>query len=108
MLRKALGETSNQRYILTIQGKGYRFAPEVKSVPANGHVWRVPSTSAIPSDDLPIVVGKETPAKRIRTPAVLAFGLVAFVATGFSVWLLPALSRPANAFPPIHSIAVLP
>src|SRR5258708_2863080 len=26
MLRKALGETSKQRYILTIQGKGYRFA----------------------------------------------------------------------------------
>src|SRR4051812_21483388 len=91
MLRKALGETSEQRYVLTIQGRGYRFAPEVKSVPANGHGWRVPSTSAISSDDLPIVVAKETPAKRIRTPAVLAFGLVAFVAIGLSLWLLPAL-----------------
>jgi DNA-binding winged helix-turn-helix (wHTH) protein len=34
MLRKALGETASQRYILTIQGRGYRFAPDVKSVPS--------------------------------------------------------------------------
>ena len=32
MLRKALGETPEQRYILTIQGRGYRFADEVKEV----------------------------------------------------------------------------
>src|SRR5438067_9621599 len=37
MLRKALGETSNQRYILTVQGRGYRFAAEVKAVAGNGH-----------------------------------------------------------------------
>ncbi len=38
MLRKALGESSVQRYILTVQGKGYRFVPEVKTVPVNEHV----------------------------------------------------------------------
>jgi TolB-like protein/DNA-binding winged helix-turn-helix (wHTH) protein/Tfp pilus assembly protein PilF len=32
MLRKALGETAEQRYILTVQGRGYRFAPEVKEI----------------------------------------------------------------------------
>src|SRR5579864_6137268 len=37
MLRKALGETPEQRYILTVQGRGYRFAPEVKEISRNGH-----------------------------------------------------------------------
>src|SRR5215468_9269470 len=37
MLRKALGETSNQRYILTVQGRGYRFAAEVKTVVGDEH-----------------------------------------------------------------------
>jgi TolB-like protein/DNA-binding winged helix-turn-helix (wHTH) protein/Tfp pilus assembly protein PilF len=32
MVRKALGETPDQRYILTIQGRGYRFAVGVKEV----------------------------------------------------------------------------
>src|SRR5216683_1543421 len=31
MLRKALGEAPEQRYILTIQGRGYRFAVDVKT-----------------------------------------------------------------------------
>ncbi len=30
MLRKALGETPEQRYILTVQGRGYRFLAEVR------------------------------------------------------------------------------
>jgi len=108
MLRKALGEGSNQRYILTIQGRGYRFVSEVKSVPGNEHVGEASSTSVIPSDDSQIVGGKQRPARRIRTHAVLAFGLFALVAIGLSIWLLPALLRPTNASPPIHSIAVLP
>jgi TolB-like protein/DNA-binding winged helix-turn-helix (wHTH) protein/Tfp pilus assembly protein PilF len=33
VLRKALGEAPEQRYILTVQGKGYRFTPEVTEVP---------------------------------------------------------------------------
>src|SRR5580765_6570199 len=108
MLRKALREGSNQRYILTIQGRGYRFVSEVKSVPGNGHVREASSTSVIPSDDSQIVGGKERPARRLRTNAVLAFGLFALVAIGLSVWLLPALLHPTNASPPIHSLAVLP
>ena len=43
MLRKALGETAEQRYILTVQGRGYRFAPEVKEV--SGSVDPAPETS---------------------------------------------------------------
>jgi DNA-binding winged helix-turn-helix (wHTH) protein len=36
VLRKALGETADRRYILTVQGKGYRFAADVRVVPVNG------------------------------------------------------------------------
>jgi TolB-like protein/DNA-binding winged helix-turn-helix (wHTH) protein len=36
MLRKALGESSEQRYIVTVQGRGYRFVAEVKQSAANG------------------------------------------------------------------------
>jgi DNA-binding winged helix-turn-helix (wHTH) protein len=46
MLRKALGETPEQRYILTIQGRGYRFAAEVKEV--SGSVAAAPDTSTPP------------------------------------------------------------
>jgi TolB-like protein/DNA-binding winged helix-turn-helix (wHTH) protein/Tfp pilus assembly protein PilF len=46
MLRKALGETPEQRYILTIQGRGYRFAAEVKEV--SGSVGLAPETSSPP------------------------------------------------------------
>jgi TolB-like protein/Flp pilus assembly protein TadD len=108
MLRKALGETSAQRYILTVQGRGYRFASEVKSIPANGQVGEASASSGIPSGDLRIIVGKQPPATRMSTQAVLAFGLFALMAIGLNVWLLPALLRPTNASPPIHSIAVLP
>ena len=37
MLRKSLGETVEQRYILTVQGRGYRFVAEVREALGNGH-----------------------------------------------------------------------
>ena len=38
MLRKELGETgSDQRYIMTVSGRGYRFAANVKQAPGSGH-----------------------------------------------------------------------
>jgi TolB-like protein/DNA-binding winged helix-turn-helix (wHTH) protein/Tfp pilus assembly protein PilF len=43
MLRRALGETAVQRYILTVQGRGYRFAAEVKEV--SGSAGPAPGTS---------------------------------------------------------------
>ncbi len=33
MLRKALQESPSERYILTVQGRGYRFAAPVKEIP---------------------------------------------------------------------------
>ena len=108
MLRKALGETSRQRYVLTAQGRGYRFAPEVKSIPANGRARDTSSISVIQRDDSPTVNGQRDRARRTRKHAVLAFSFLVLFAIGLTLWLLPALSRRANASPPIHSIAVLP
>src|SRR4051812_36054631 len=108
MLRKALGETSKQRYILTVQGRGYRFAPDVKSLPANGDVPGASLSSVVQHPDLQVAAGKQLSAKPIRMRMALAFGLFVVVAAGLSVWLLPALSRPTNASSPIRSIAVLP
>ena len=42
MLRKALGETQDQRYILTVQGEGYLFAVEVSEV-SNESVTTTPN-----------------------------------------------------------------
>src|SRR5215468_9287936 len=49
MLRKALGETGNQRYILTVQGRGYRFAAEVKTIAENGYAKSDRSTTTVSS-----------------------------------------------------------
>src|SRR5436190_6395278 len=59
MLRKALGETSTQRYILTVQGRGYRFAPEVKAVQVNGHEQDAISPPVMPAS---------RPGERVVTP----------------------------------------
>jgi eukaryotic-like serine/threonine-protein kinase len=44
-LRKALGETEQNRYIITVQGQGYRFAEEVHVVPG-GELSLVAATSS--------------------------------------------------------------
>jgi TolB-like protein/DNA-binding winged helix-turn-helix (wHTH) protein/Flp pilus assembly protein TadD len=109
MLRKALGETSRQRYILTVQGRGYRFAPDVKTVPVNGHVpdriWDTATQGTGPAE--PAAVNLPFRGKRARTRP-LAFVLLALVVAGLLLWFLPAFLRRANASPPMHSIAVLP
>ena len=56
VLRKALGETADRRYILTVQGKGYRFAADVKVVPGNGE-----GESSGVSSPLPVGTGASAP-----------------------------------------------
>jgi TolB-like protein/DNA-binding winged helix-turn-helix (wHTH) protein/Flp pilus assembly protein TadD len=128
MLRKALGETANQRYILKVQGRGYRFAAEVGTVVGNGDgdafggaaTWHGPEKAVRPQDDstnqpfeaasLPRHTRVDAP--RSATPnnrrVALAFGALVLVATGLVLWLVPSLTRRANASGPIRSIAVLP
>ena len=133
MLRKALGDSSNQRYILTVQGRGYRFAAEVKSVSGTGHPNQnqplasaehrsetdtspeagrspVQEGSAKQRDNLVTPTERQSapPTGRNTTHAALVFALLTIAAVGSIKWLMPALSRHANASAPMRSIAVLP
>jgi len=137
MLRKALGETSNQRYVLTVQGRGYRFAAEVKTVAGNGHVDSDRSSISVERaaeaatsqgpgkaviqqggsadqardiEALPPRTDSKSPvlARRNKTRAALAFAVLILAAIGVVLWLVPALSRRASAPLPLRSIAVLP
>ncbi len=108
MVRKALDETSDRRYILTVQGQGYRFlAPVTDS--ANEAQERV--APAAPADAGSIV---ETPSSS-RTPSargwrwvVIASAAVAFVLiVGITLWLWH--SRRGTAQPAVKiMLAVLP
>jgi len=109
MLRKALGETPRQRYILTIQGRGYRFAPEVTTIPADHpglSAISTPISSADASAGTP--VDSRVPGKRTEIRAVLVCAALALTAISTILWLYPTLSRRASASAPVRSIAVLP
>jgi TolB-like protein/DNA-binding winged helix-turn-helix (wHTH) protein/Flp pilus assembly protein TadD len=109
MLRRALGETPACRYILTIQGRGYRFAPEVRAVSANGNGGDQASTPHIAAAQSARAVSDPArPTRSIRTRVFLAFALLAMVAIGSALWVLRSFSRRANASFPLRSIAVLP
>lgn len=59
MLRKALGETPEQRYILTVQGRGYRFVADVKEVaPESSVVEPATETTAGFESRLPRTLGQ--------------------------------------------------
>jgi eukaryotic-like serine/threonine-protein kinase len=45
VLRRALGETREQRYIMTLQGQGYHFVANVKEISGNGHSAKVATAS---------------------------------------------------------------
>ncbi|MFL6302599.1 MAG: winged helix-turn-helix domain-containing protein [Candidatus Sulfotelmatobacter sp.] len=109
MLRKALGETSSHRYILTIQGRGYRFVPEVKAVSAIEPVSDTTSASvAARAERASLSSAPQTFARPIRRRTFFAFALLAVVAIGLALGLWPVLSRRANASSPLGSVAVLP
>jgi DNA-binding winged helix-turn-helix (wHTH) protein len=76
MLRKALGETSSQRYILTVQGQGYRFVPNVKSLPA---VERQATTPVAPTPPIP---DGQVPAARSKTRLALVSTFFALLVIG--------------------------
>lgn len=109
MLRKALGETSTQRYILTVQGRGYRLAPDVKTMPVNHDGLGAISHRIIRENATAETAAKPlVPRKRMRTRTALMCTALALTAIGIILWLYPSLSRRASASPPMRSIAVLP
>jgi TolB-like protein/DNA-binding winged helix-turn-helix (wHTH) protein/Flp pilus assembly protein TadD len=115
MLRKALCETPAQRYIVTVQGRGYRFVVDVKEISGNGHVAADSpiATEAVGADGS--ISHRAVPSARsgqalVRSSARARFVLAVtlMILTGLVIWLASAYSRRTVAVPPIRSIAVLP
>lgn len=115
MLRKALGETLDQRYIVTIPGRGYRFAAEVKAVPNDRSAEPLAqSASSSPSagsagqssPDPAAVQIQENQPRRLRLMA--AAGLVLLiVAAAASLWVRRSRDRAPQPLAKT-TLAVLP
>jgi len=107
MLRKAFGETSDQRYVLTVQGRGYRFAPKVEAIPHRGL-----STVLNPVDQEK-ESGRETakplsPGKWTSMRSALAGAALVLIAVVALLWLYPSFSQRTSSSVPVRSLAVLP
>ena len=93
MLRKALGETLDQRYILTAQGRGYQFVANVTEI-SDDHRTQAPSETMVlspaprPSDNQPGESQKLPPAlkKNTRILAAVAFISLAIALVGYFSW----------------------
>lgn len=128
-LRRILGEKAGEnRFIVTVPGRGYRFVAEVTTVAAEG----APAIAAEPaaSGERPAVVFASTAPRATRPPIVplVAAGLVTFVLglAAILVWSVgrtrpdgdvslqraagPAIAEPAadNGAVPRTSVAVMP
>jgi TolB-like protein/DNA-binding winged helix-turn-helix (wHTH) protein/Flp pilus assembly protein TadD len=104
MLRKALGETgSDQRYIITVAGRGYRFVAEVKQVLANGHLAPQATTATMQPEVLPTV---ERSNSR-RWPILIGVAIVLIAALGVYFQWFHARTRP-QLFGERVMLAVLP
>jgi TolB-like protein/DNA-binding winged helix-turn-helix (wHTH) protein len=64
MLRKALGDSKEHPYILTIQGKGYRFAPTVKEISATPAPFVAAEANSVPA-------GSGTASGKLSQPGIL-------------------------------------
>lgn len=111
MLRKALGETSEKRYILTVPGRGYRFAPEVNEVPQNGHLGAVaPSASSGPATESgapPATQSDRGWSKKSSVVLAASVGMVLLaVSVGYVRWSAPR--NPAHQLHERPMLAVLP
>jgi DNA-binding winged helix-turn-helix (wHTH) protein/TolB-like protein/tetratricopeptide (TPR) repeat protein len=118
-LRKALGESPNERrYIVTIPGRGYRFAADVEEVDDEGRnqvVERYTKSTIVISEQEPssVEASGQLPAplvSYIRYKQVLA-GAIVLALILFALLLWPGLSGKPDEQPPgtpIKSLAVLP
>jgi TolB-like protein/DNA-binding winged helix-turn-helix (wHTH) protein/Tfp pilus assembly protein PilF len=107
MLRKALGDSPEQRYILTIQGQGYRFVPDVREMPPPGNATA--ATSPLLQTSTPPVepaVDRKTSASRFWLAALALLLIVTAGWLAYHHWSRPRASLPQ---PPTRiMLAVLP
>ena len=103
MLRKALGQTRDQGYIVTVPGRGYRFVAEVKKVLKGGPVL-VATVPGGPVSEIPI---RRERAFLQRWSALL--GIAAILIGAVGAYVLWFRSQPRSA-PPLgrSMLAVLP
>src|ERR1700678_2119213 len=108
MVRKALDETTDRRYILTVQGQGYQFLAPVTEVAGDGTEKEAIVVPAITSDEQEIRSHSGLRSFSGRKSAAMALAAVGFVLiAGFSIWLWR--SRKELADPPRRiMLAVLP
>jgi TolB-like protein/DNA-binding winged helix-turn-helix (wHTH) protein/Flp pilus assembly protein TadD len=100
MLRKALGETPDHRYILTVPGRGYRFTADVKQV--SEHVRGAADALVRPSRTPPV----QTRSRQTKSVA-LALGLVLIAGIfAYFRWFVSRSQPPAQ--PARMMLAVLP
>ena len=103
MLRKALGETaSDQQHVLTVPGRGYRFAGDVKQVSSNG--TSPANSSAIIPEAASVVPGKK--------PVFRRWPLAVAVAVSLTLALIAAVGWYRSRAQPVSGgrtmLAVLP
>lgn len=115
-LRRALGESSREnRFIVTVPGRGYRFASDVK-ISAGSASDRDAGQTIVDSDEAmmatPMASGR-VPSDAIRPlgrwnaysrAALIAVVILAVVSIWFAVWR----GRKQNQAPPVRIIAILP
>ena len=108
MVRKALDETSDRRYILTVQSKGYRFVVPVTEAVEGGPKTEMPVVPTPAIDRNAIQSQPQLPARSSWRSVVIALAAIALVLiAGFSIWLWR--SRKASAEQPGRiMLAVLP
>lgn len=103
MVRKALGETADRRYILTVQGRGYRFVPPVQESHDEVRAGESPA-EADPHPQAPLQPRKD----RKWTPAIAILAAAAFLAIlGSAAWLWH-VRRTRTEAPTRITLAVLP
>ena len=88
MVRKALDETTDRRYILTVQGQGYRFLVPVTDAASGGPEKEAPVAPPTARDGREIQLQSHLRSLSSWKSAVIALAAVAFVLiAGSSIWL---------------------
>jgi TolB-like protein/Flp pilus assembly protein TadD len=111
MVRKAMDETTDRRYILTVQGQGYRFLVPVKEATLEGAEGEppgierpVPPSSAVGVPGVPLPPPPQVKSWRSLVIASAAVALVLIVVSALRTWH----SRVSPAEPGKIMLAVLP